>query len=118
LTLKNPFSMDRFSPSSSSDDEAMTDVYDHTDSGSQQQWGAHAAARIIPGLSNIHKRRAGGAPANGPPFVKNKRGEERGRFVGGRQDTKKEDLVDVELVLFLRKAIGDPFDEMVVRRSS
>ena len=83
----------------------MTDTYEHIDPGSQQQWGVHPATRMAPGSSNINKRRAGGAPVNGPPFVKNKRGEERTRFTGGRQDTKKEDLVDTELVLFLRKGI-------------
>ena len=97
--------MDRFSPSSSSDDDAMTDVYEHIDPSFQPQWGVPVTTQTAPGSSNVNKRRAGGAPATGQPFAKNKRGEERGRFSGGRQDTKKEDLVDTELVLFLRKGV-------------
>ncbi|KAF8328204.1 uncharacterized protein EI90DRAFT_3126377 [Cantharellus anzutake] len=119
--------MDRFSPSSSSDDEAMTDSYDQIESGLQQQWSSQVTAQTAPGSSN--KRRAGGAPAHVTPSVKSKKGEERGRIVGSRPDTKKDEFVDTELVLYLRKAtpltsldvqpaIEDPFDETLVHLSS
>jgi len=73
-----------------------------------------------------NKRRAAPASSTTQPYQKSrsKRGDDGPRFAGGGgrgnldSEKKKEDLVDIEQAKALKKLIGDPFDERVLRTSN